>query len=426
MSNRNSYRLNGADRFQLYFDAVARKNTGIGNVIRAAVTVGGIIPETEIRQAIGANEWLNFLSSLSLKKNLFSSLYRFERTDKSIPISLTFHQGTYEEAMRQVVTKDCNLKAGTPLHVDAVYGENKTHLVFSVSHVLIDHAGMEILLSSFEGENISATAPVPVFRKSFFKKLADASSATMFVSSRSGSDMKRLKRKSGPGKAAFELMELTAEETFRVKNQMSAMNASALSFFLGCSLFSIGRNQKLLTGINYFVPVPMDRRPASCKNSLLSNFLSFIYFKAKDSDLESLKSSVELISKQTILQARKSIPQKFSSLLDIFRFVPDPFYKAFIDLPSKGHAATFAFSLLSKSGLEGKKILGYKVSDVTHYAPVISPPGLNVIFSEFNGSLKILCSFDESRISKDEVALYLDVIKLNLMGQEKTTSLRSQ
>jgi len=194
------------------------------------------------------------------------------------------------------------------------------------------------------------------------------------------------------------------------------MNASALSFFLGCSLFSIGKNQKLLVGKNYFVPVPMDRRPASCRNSLLSNFISFIYFKAKDSELESLKASVDLISKQTISQARKNIPQKFSSLLDIFRFVPDPFYKAFIDLPSMGHGATFAFSLLSNSGLEGKKILGYKVSDVTHYAPVISPPGLNVIFSEFNGRLKILCSFDKGRITRDEVKSYLETLKLNLLA----------
>jgi hypothetical protein len=416
VSNRNSYALNGADRFQLYFDDLARENSGIGNVIRVAITLDGVVSEWEIRKFLEANEWLRFFSTLLLRKNFFSGLYNFEAGSDS-SFSIAVHQGPYEEAMQHVLSKDCNLISGAPVHADVIYNESKTLLVISASHVLMDHAGMENLIASFAGENNLTAFNVPTHKKLFFSKLRDAFSATMFVSALSGWTLRRLARKSRYGNAAFELIEFTEEESYRIRNHMTkGMNASALSFYLGCSMYSISKFQNLLTGKNYFVPVPMDRRPASCKTSLLSNFISFIYFKATEHDLDTLKNSVDLISKQTITQARKNMPAKFSSLLDLFRFVPKPIYKSFIDLPSNGHAATFAFSLLSNSRLEGKKIMGCDVTDVTHYSPVISPPGLNVIFSEFNSRLKILCSFDESRITRNEVASYLETLKLNLLG----------
>jgi len=411
-----SYPLNGADRFQLYFDDLARKNTGTGNVIRAAVAIEGMVLEPEIRKLIESNECLRFLSSISLSRNFLSGLYSFRNNGSSKSFPVNIHRNTYMEALPSVISKDCDLSNGSPVRVDVMFDENKTYLVISVSHVLIDHSGMEILLSSFTEENNFGKISAPAQKKSFFSKLADSFSATIFVSSMSGRAMKRLNRKSGKGNVRFNLVEMTVDETGRIKDHMMKLNASMLSFFLGSSLFTSGSIPDLFTGKNYFVPVPMDRRPASCKNSLLSNFISFIYFKATDSDLKSLKASVELITRQTISQARKNIPGKFSSLLDLFRFVPKPFYRAFIELPGGGHAATFAFSLLTNSGMEGKKILGYKVINVTHYAPVISPPGLNVIFSEFNGKLKILCSFDESRITNEDVVIFLEALKLNLLG----------
>jgi hypothetical protein len=417
VSKRISYPLNGADRFQLYFDSIARKNTGTGNVIRAAITLEGIVSEEMIRKSIEENEWVRFLSTISLRKNSLSVLYKFESEPGSRQVHVTFHSGTLEEIMPHLVTKDCDLQTSTPMYVDVVYGTGKTHLIFSISHVLMDHYGMENLLSSFAGEkNLVAFSP-PVNKKSLFKKFADAIPATMFVSRRSGRNMKRLKGNNSLAKATFELIEFSSEETIRIRSKMTGgMKTNALPFLLGCSLFSISKHSNLLTGKNYFVPVPMDRRPASCKNNLLSNFISFLYFSAKDADVESLENIIGAISTQMIFQARKNIPAKFTSLLDIFRFVPAAVYKAFIELPGNGHSATFAFSLLSGSKLERKEMMGHKVLDVMHYAPAISPPGLNVICSEFNGRLKVLCTFDERRIAKDNVVSYLDTLKLNLLG----------
>ena len=417
MSRRISYALSGADRFQLYFDAVARKNTGIGNVIRAVVTLEGTVPTSEILHALKNDKAMNILRGLALKRNFFLGDCRIESATNQASPEIKLNLMTFQEAMSLIASKDCDFLKGTPLHADVAYSDKGTHLILSVNHVIMDHAGMEILLSSLAGEDSLIDFAESNSKKTFTSKLTEAIAATRHVSSLSSWSMKRLADKREKGSAAFELVELSPEETELVKKNMTIkLKANQLAFFLGCSMFSISKHSELLTGKNYFVPVPVDRRTASSQNSLLSNFISFLYFKAEESDLESLEKITGVISKQTIMQAKKNIPEKFSSLLDLFRHVPSPLYKAFIDLPSRGHAATFAFSLLSGSKLEGKKILGRRVLDVTHYAPVISPPGLNVIFSEFNSKLKILCSFDERRISRKNILAYLDTIKQNLLG----------
>jgi len=422
VNNNFSYRLSGADRFQLFFDSVARKNTGTGNVIRAAITVNGIIPESGIRQSVSSNEAIAFLNSLSLDKKWYAPLYRFVQTGRSYQVGdlLTFHKGENPwHGINAGLTRDCSLFSGAPVHIDVVYGTDVTHVIFSASHVLMDYAGMENLLATFtEMKSPFAYTQREVAGKSFAGKFMDAIHATSFVASLSSRNMRRLKGKRSNGKPLLCRLELTAEETQKVKLRAeNDIKVNALSFFLGCSVFALSHHEELLTGNgNYFIAVPVERRPAADKNVLLSNYLSFIYFQATQPDAKNVKDISADIFHQMISQAKKNIPGKFASLLDLFRFIPAPVYRAFIDLPGNGHSGTFAFSLLTNSRLEDKTFMGFPVIDVTHYAPVISPPGLNIVFTEFGGRLKIILSFDGGRISATDATRLLNSIRKNLLG----------
>ncbi len=425
MNRNTSYRLNGADRFQLYFDSVARKNTGVGNVIRAVVTLSGRISEPDFRLNISSNEAICFLLGLSLKKKWFSTLFHLEQKEFSPDPEkvLTFYSGEKpEDALDHALACDCSFYSGDPLHIDVVYDQNRTHVVFSVSHILMDYAGMENLLMSVFENKIVVNAEVnkhPV--KSFLRKFRGAIEATFFVAARTAWNMKRLSVKSGKSKPAFEILELVPEETEKVKQIATGeIRTNALSFYLGSSLYSLKQHKELLTGKKgiYFIAVPLERRPPECKNVVLSNFHSYIYFHVKADDMESVRDISQSFSRQMIVQARRQMPEKFSSLLDLFRFIPATVYRAFIDLPTNGHAGTFAFSLLANSCLENKAYGNCSVIDVTHYAPLIAPPGLNIVFNEFNGRLKIILSFDESRITKIQAIELLQTIRKNLLNIE--------
>ncbi|CAN5388750.1 hypothetical protein BH11BAC1_BH11BAC1_05660 [soil metagenome] len=423
VNNNASYNLSGADRFQLFFDSVARKNTGTGSVIRAAVTIAGIFPEEGIYNIISQNEAIRFMLRSALLKKWYSPLFRLvQKNTPDDPITIiNFHRGELpEEALQYALSRDCSLVIGSPVFIDVIYDSDHTQIIFSVNHVLMDHAGMENLLASFsETKTMQVTPLKPLRRKFILKRVADAIVATLFVAAISGWNLKRLNRKPHSGTAAFEKLELTVEETTQTKTLLTnEIKVNALSFFLGAALHALDINEELLAQVNgnYFVAVPIDRRSAALKNVILSNYLSFIYFHAESGKAKSVKDISESISRQMIAQAKRGLPEKFSSLLDVFRFIPAPIYSAFINLPSNGHSGTFAFSLLTNSRLENLSFLGHPVIDVAHYAPVISPPGLNIVFNEFRGRLKIILSFDDSRIDRLQAKELLQTIRRNLLG----------
>jgi len=423
VSNFSSYCLSGADRFQLFFDSVARKKTGTGNVIRAAVIVSGIIPEYDLRQSIIQNEAIRLMCSLSLKQKWYSALYRLENDKHNAdPGSMIFfHQDeNREDAYIHALSRDCSFYSGSPICIDVIYSGQQTHVIFSINHVLMDHAGMENLLVSFSESRIMQLLPRKKRQGKFIlNKIADAIGATLFVAALSGWNMRRLPVISGKRIPDYEKLELTEEETRRANLKLTnEIQTSKLAFFLGCAMHALDASEELLVGNpeKYFVAVPINRRSASDKETVFSNFLSFIYFQAKAGEMKSIKNISQRISQQMILQARKKLPGKFSSLLDLFRFVPATLYRAFINLPGNGDSGTFAFSLLSNSLLENKLFLGFPVTDVSHYAPVISPPALNIVFNEFNGRLKIILSFDESRINKMKARELLLTIRKNLLN----------
>ena len=167
-------------------------------------------------------------------------------------------------------------------------------------------ADRAVISAVFEADGTSKNALTKILEANGLDDSGDGSVILRREISASGKGMKRLKENNSVGKGSFELMELSPEETVRVKNYMAGvMKTSALPFFLGCSLFALSRQAKLLTGKYYFIPVPVDRRPPSGKNSLLSNFISFLYFNADDSELVSLEKTIQTISKQMISQAKK-------------------------------------------------------------------------------------------------------------------------
>ncbi len=422
MNGKTKYRLNGADRFQLFFDSIARKKTGIGNVIRAVVTLGGNISESDFRKNISSNEAIHLLTCFSLKKNWYSALFYFEPKEISPDHErfISFHANEKPEAaLEHALARDCNLTTGSPVHIDVIYDQDKTHIVFSVNHSLMDYAGMENLLGSVFANQVVIQRPEEKGpAKSFFVKFRETVEATFFVAARTAWNMRHLSVKSAKCKAAFEKLEFTIAETEKIKQIASSeIMTNALSFYLGSSLFSLSRHNEMLTGEKgiYFIAVPLVRRPAEYKNAVLSNFHSYIYFHARADEIVNVRDISLSFSRQMIMQARRKMPEKFSVLLDLFRFIPAPVYRAFIDLPTNGHAGSFAFSLLPNSRLENKSFGDCPVVDVTHYAPVITPPGLNIVFHEFAGKLKIILSFDESRMTKNQARSFLDSIRKNLI-----------
>lgn len=416
---KQTYFLNGADRFQLYFDSLSRKKTGVGNIIRAEIIVDGEVPEAKLKELAGG-EVFGFLSAIYPSRKWYSPVFSWKlKADAARTIFFFHRQQNAREFVRQLLRKDCSFE-DCPVSVDVVYSLTQTHILVSANHALFDYAGMENLIACISGNKNDLVLQKPLPRsESLFRKIAGTVSSTIFMARNSSLNIRRLLKTENRASASLTHVELNQEETeTMMRRSQEEIKTNNLSFFLGASACALSEMQSQLSDKrgDYFIAVPVNRRQASHKDVLLSNYLSFIFFRAKNEDVHTVKDTAQLFLRQMISQARNGMTDKFEMLLDIFRFLPRVIYRAFLELPSNGHSTTFAFSLLENSVLENQSFMGLPVLNVTHYPPVISPPGLNLVFTFFNGRLKIICSFDESRISSDDVALLLDRIRKSLVS----------
>lgn len=415
--------MNGTDRFQLFFDRTTRRVTGLGNVIRAQVKVQGIIPEKLFVDLVRTHEGLKFLASIYPKRNWYSTLYKWKTKNTSDATNiLRFHKNKNAASIiDKLLGADCALKAGLTLRIDIVYDTDLfTHVFIAVNHALMDYAGVENLLASISGnmENLILEKPLKA-EGTFFKKFADSVSATAYVAARTSWNLRRLKKNNQVAIASTIVTELSQAESTKVKQHLQTeIKSTALPFFVASAVLALHENNALLTdnGGDFFIAVPLNRRPTSHKNVLLANFLSFVYFHKQDAAMSEVKKLSASFNSQLIEQARRKLPEKFISLMELFRFLPPIIYRLWMNLPTRGESATFAFSLLNNSCLENKMFMGFPVLDVVHYPPVISPPGLNIVFTEFQAQLKIIISFDENRITKSQVQNFIAEIKTNLLN----------
>lgn len=407
--------MTGADRFQLILDENGRKKSGIGNVLRTHIITKGHLPENEIKERFLKNEGIKFLLNTSLSKKWNSPITKWKNKEilNASELISFYHSDDINILLNDFLKRDCNIKTGTALSLDIVYESNqKTHFIFSVNHTLIDYAGFEMLLRSFSsGQNEYELNEKINKRYSFSRNIINTIKATAFVAARSGWNIQCLKKTMAKPVLAFHSIEISKT---KLKNTNRKVNGIPL--YLASTIFAWSRqkNYQEMKDLPLFIPTPVERRFGKSKNALRSNYLSFLFFRIDKIDITDIQNLSEKILKQLILQAKLNIPDKFQSLLDVFAYLPDSIYKAFINLPSKGKSSTFAFSSLPISFLQSGDFCGQSVENYTYYPPFLSPPGINIVFMEMKEGLKIITSFDVNRISKEEVTLLLAEIKNSL------------
>jgi hypothetical protein len=403
--------MTGSDRFQLFLDRYGREISSAGNVVKARVVLEGKPDKSFFLEKIRHNKALQFLAVTYPEKRWYSPEIVWKQGNSyDIDRLISFHDITSAaEIPGRIMERDCDFSRSAPVHIDIFYeNDTHTHFILSVNHSLLDHAGMELLLQHISDESADLILQKKdADRISLLKKFIQSVTVTFFVAGKSGWNIQRLERKKGPALPGCEEIVIRKEEFDRNNNSQTG-----LPYYLANLVHLITKEKSLFEKVDLpvFIPVPLVRRPSAFKNVLLSNRMSFLFFRAEPSDFKDIKKLQKSFLQQMLTQARKNIPEKFESLMTLFRFLPAFIYKAFLNLPSKGHSSTLAFSSLPASFLESGRFMGHQVSDYTHYPPLLSPPGLNVVYMEYQGGLKIIVTFDRHCIEADRIRkLFSDV-----------------
>jgi hypothetical protein len=157
------------------------------------------------------------------------------------------------------------------------------------------------------------------------------------------------------------------------------------------------------------VPIPQDGRKRGGFGPIISNCISFLFYRLSINDLSSVKQTVQSINLQLAEQLKLDMPRKYNMLLDMMRYIPLKLYHFLSTNASKGVVASFLYSSAGEDYWDMNTLSNKPLDDVLILPPATFPPGLTFSFLRFNNNLKMNIVYCEETISNKELELINEI-----------------
>jgi hypothetical protein len=421
--------LSGSDYFHLLLDRKMLRNGLVGNISRIHLELSADTDLERIGKKLLQNPTFQAVSQLKVKHR-WPSLPKWgtrdcfvprnddksrviakeERLKQSISKNIRIHSSISKSEFKSTVLNRKVDNENGLVFIDLCELEDGTkHVVISMHHVLCDHQGMNNFVQSLADQSVSfplfpdaeKTNGLKVFRNFWFM--------TFYMLKRSSSKLGTLVEKNlRPARAPiFKVIEFTTQETEQIEK-----NAWSAGARIGRSAFYISATAQVVNQIlqkrainppYIWFTVPTNQRKKGTAGHLVSNQLSFLFFRLDKEHLQTTASSVEVINQQLKVQIKDRITERYKDLLSALRFMPMPIYEGMVNLTSNGKMSSFGFSDLGTDAMKLRDFQDAMVVNTLHYPPVPSPPGFNVVVSKHNGRLKFVWAYFDEVMSGEEV-----------------------
>ena len=394
--------LSGSDYFHLLLDRKMLRKGLVGNISRIHLELDPNSDLSELNSKLTANETLAEVADLQVKIS-WPSLPKWQKrksSDQSLKVHSNLSRFDFENV---ILGRKVDNKNGL-VFVDLCELEDRTkHAVISMHHVLFDHQGMMNFLRCLSDDSTSLPLFPEAESRSILSTFQTAVSMTIYMLERSSGKLgvligKDVKPVSTP---RFKTLEFTPTESVQIAKY--AWNAGARigqsAFYQSVTALAVmntiknrGKNPSYL-----WFSVPVNQRRRGSSGHLVSNQLSFLFYKCFQNDLNNVKSAVASINAQLKTQIKDNVAGRYSVLQDALRSMPLSIYEWMVNLASDGKMSSFGFSDLGEFKNPVSQFQGVSVLKTYHFPPVPCPPGFNVAVIKEHGQLKfVLASFDES------------------------------
>ncbi len=422
----NRYFLKGIDYFQLLIDHHNKKKGGRGHEARLAIFTREPVDVDQLRFTINQNEICKKLQSVRLSKTFglgYPSI-TFNNLGEEIPIVVKTIDGT--EIPEQILNHAVNVYNMPPLHIHLLQFSNGTGCVlFAFHHILFDFAGVQSFISSLCGEGEVPLMPPVEKKRAFMVRFQAFFSAVFFTFREANANMtvevKKLP-KSQPFNIDYREICFTSDEKSKIIENVSRYKLflnQGMYFLSGVSkgmhdeVFSKQKKHNFI-----WVPLPVNVRKKGTTPAVLFNGLSFLFYKLRPIDLQTMQTTTTTIREQMVDQMRKKMPEAFIDFADGYWYMPMPFYAPMLYLPSWGKLSSFSFSVLGDTFKSLNTFLGQEVTNVINYPSNSIAPGVTFLFYEFRGQLRLMTSWVKGQYSPTEQTVILQRVKENLLDSK--------
>jgi hypothetical protein len=326
-----------------------------------------------------------------------------------------------------------------PLGLDLIcHAEGTADLVLSWNHVLMDVHGAELLLRHLQnGSGAEGTVGAP--------QLHDAEQAKLGLTRQWGGFWRCLKVARGSlelidvvgceplfsllptaqGSAAcrnhYRVVAFNEAESERVEAYCQCLKAGfRRSLFHLAAAFQAVHFVAVCRGNGsgaYMVPVPHHTRRQGAAGPILSNQLSFLFYRIEPTLAGSMSGTLAELSRQMMEQIRHGYPESFRAAMEVFKIMPAGIYARRLGRATGGKLATFFFSDAGETCAGIQEVFGATIKGATHLAPASRPPGLAVIFSRFRRQLSATLAWVDDCLSAAEAEQLALALRSALLGE---------
>ena len=411
--------LSGSDYFHLLIDRKMKRFGMAGNISRVHFELEKTSDLNAISDAIRKNETFQKVRFIRYQHSwpLFSIWTEKSTSHENVEV----HHGISESQFKSsVLNRNVDNDFGL-IWIDlCALEDGSKHAVVSMHHALFDHQGMmnfiQALNNNFSGPLFRESEPASVWRM-----IVNGAVMNYNLFRRSVWKFGSLFQDNHPSKISPQYESITFSET---ETESISKNAWQAGSRVGQSAFYASIVARALQQLfidrgndspNLWFSLPHNQRRLGTTGHLVSNKLSFLFFKLTSTELESTNGTVQSVLRQVKEQIKFKSADKYLDMMKVMRIIPMPLYAGMVSVPSKGKLSSFGYSDLGEDKLTMSEFCGAKIESVFRYPPVPSPPGFNVATLKKEAELELIVGYGKELISEQELAKLVSRIRTGLL-----------
>jgi len=423
--------LSGADCFHLVLDKHAKKHGAGGNVMRKVFYFSNTLSKDKIENILKSSPVIYWLCNIRLVPGSLFKIPFWKYTDNGNGIVLREHRAATEDEVPPVILKrDITVGSKAFIEADLVYyPSGASAFILSWNHILLDAKGTTLLFDHLghiaDHTAVSIDNLFPKKEKgpgilSYIRNMYKVKNFIQHSSRPPVSSVATQAMKSIDGDTGIKMISFSAEETKKI--EAAAFKAGArfgptLYFIACCSHIIHAINKKRNNEGDLWLPVPYDGRLRGAAGPLISNCVSFLFYRIPKNELSNIPQTVKYLSAQMTEQIRDEIPQRYTMFLNMMRHVPLWLYYFLISSTGKGVFASFLYTSTGDNFNELKTLFGEPLRELTMIPALTFPPGLTFVFLKHDDKLNVNIAFSSSVISNEDLALVEQNIRSILLRE---------
>ncbi|MEP7107066.1 MAG: hypothetical protein ABI760_03775 [Ferruginibacter sp.] len=409
-------RLSGADCFHLVLDKHAKKHQAGGNVMRKIIHFDNALPVEKLYNILQSSPLVHWLCNIELVPGSLLTIPYWKYADMGNKITVKEHYPIEAYGLPTgIINRDIPVNASAFIEFDIVYyPSGNCSLVISWNHILMDGKGSSLLIKHLdaiannEENKMNSFFPAKEKKPNFLRYIINMYQVKKFVQ-----DSSKKPISSVAGKEIRSTLDTTYKIIHFDNEKAEKINTNAYKsgarfgntiFYIACCAHVINDHNKRRgkKGV-IWLPVPYDGRLRGATGPIISNCVSFLFYRITQSALAGIQLTVKCISNQMTTQIKERRPQKYTMFLNMMRHIPLGLYYTFISHTGRGVFASFLYTSTGENFVDLKQLFGMPVRDIAILPALTFPPGLTFVFLKHNNGLNINIAYSPDIITKDEL-----------------------